>query len=73
MKYISRCQTPIGELTIVEENSKITNIIFENSEKNFDKKNCIQKETPLLQKTCGELSEQSHMVKQKATKKLQNK
>ena len=102
MKYISRCQTPIGELTIVEENSKITNIIFENSGKNFDKKNCIQKETPLLQKTCsqlaeyfakkepaslsrlhqtarnfckksGERSKQSHMVKQKATKKLQNK
>lgn len=57
MKYISRCQTPIGELTIVEENSKITNIIFENSEKNFDKKNCIQKETPLLQKTCSQLAE----------------
>ena len=57
MKYISCCQTPIGELTIVEENSKITNIIFENQGKNFDKKNCIQKETPILQKTCRQLAE----------------
>ena len=57
MKYISCCQTPIGELTIGEENSKITNIIFENQGKNFDKKNCIQKETPILQKTCRQLAE----------------
>ena len=57
MKYISCCQTPIGELTIVEENSKITNIIFENQGKNFDKKNCIQKGTPILQKTCRQLAE----------------
>ena len=57
MKYISYCQTPIGKLGIIEKNSKITNILFENEIKNFNIKNCIKKNTPLIQKTNIQLTE----------------
>lgn len=57
MKYISYCQTPIGKLYIIEKHSKITNIIFENKIKNLNIKNCIKKNTPLIQKTNIQLTE----------------
>lgn len=55
MKYYKKINSPLGVLTLMEEDKKLSAISFENEE--IDLKNIIEKDTELLLKTEKELNE----------------
>jgi len=54
MKYIGYYSSPLGQLTIVEENDAVTHILFADSKGLPD---CMPKETPVIKMAKKELSE----------------
>lgn len=55
MKYYKKINSPLGVLTLMEDDKKLSAISFENEE--IDLKNIIEKDTELLLKTEKELNE----------------